>query len=287
MSSKKTDLFPIPFCLFIGPQRSGTSWLYRYLAHRHDVCLPLEVKEIFFFDRYFKKGVDFYRSHFKIKPEHRMAIEITTTSFAEPEAPQRVYDTFGSDVRLVCPLRHPIIRSYSLYKHFQRYGMVKGDLKTASKQMPEIIETSYYAKYINRWIELFGKESIHFTFQEHLSEDPSGYIKHVCDSIGIQYVAVKDEFSGKYNATAKPPSYMVARLFQKLANLLRGLGLYSVINFAKALGIKKYIFGNANPDADPNPDVMPEKDREFLESHLGKEIKKLEEILGYEITYWK
>ena len=48
--TKKQDLLSIPFCLFMGPQRSGTSWLYRYLMDRGDVCLPSGVKEVFFFD---------------------------------------------------------------------------------------------------------------------------------------------------------------------------------------------------------------------------------------------
>ena len=284
-AGKKSDLLSVPFCIFIGPQRAGTSWVYRYLLNRGDLCLPTDVKEVFYFDEYYKKGTDFYLSHFNVHKGHKKAVDVTTTSFAHPEAPQRIFDMFGANVRLVCPLRDPIMRSYSLYKHYLRYGIVKGNLKGAIKSRPDIIDTSRYSKYLEEWFDLFGQENIHISFQEHLSVDKDSYVKRICECIGIDYVAVPDEFSGKYNATARPPSYLLAAASQKLAQYLRKKGLYSVINFAKSLGVKKYIFGQANPDADPTG--IPEADRELLEQYLGDEKRKLEELLGYEITYWK
>lgn len=284
-TTDNTDFLSVPFCLFMGPQRSGTSWLYRYLSDRGDICLPHKVKETFFFDRYFRKGIKHYKSHFTILPDHKLAMEITTTSFAEPDVPQRIADSLGYNVRLVCPLRDPIVRSYSLYKHFKRYGMVKGSLEEAVEKMPEIIETSRYAYYLQNWIDVFGKENIHFSFQEHLSQNQEDYIKNICDAVGISYMPVKKELKGKYNATATPPSFWVASFAQKSATFLRSIGLYHVINIAKKLGVKKYIFGDANPDADPTQ--IPEEDRKFLEQHLSGEIEKLENLLGFKIQYWQ
>jgi hypothetical protein len=246
--------------------------------------LPLDVKEIFFFDRYFHRGKQYYKSHFKILPQHKLALEISTTAFSHPQSPKRVFEYFGRDVRLICPLREPKIRSYSLYKHFKRYGMVKGELEEAIKAMPEIIETSRYEKYLKNWIDIFGLDNIHFSFQEHLQIDQDGYIKYICDSIGIPYIPVKEELSGIYNATATPPSFFIAMLSQKIANILRSLKLYSVINFAKKLGFKKYIFGDANPDSDPLE--IPKKDMAILNRELSREKAKLEKLLGFEIEYW-
>ena len=107
----KEPLFPVPFALLIGPQRAGTTWVDRYLRSREDICLPDQVKEIFFFDRNYDRGLDFYKSHFKPDKNHRLIMEITATAFDHPQAPQRIYDTFGKNIRLICPLRHPVIRS--------------------------------------------------------------------------------------------------------------------------------------------------------------------------------
>lgn len=284
MSQASKHSFPVPFCLFIGPQRSGTSWLYRYFVERGDICLPLEVKEIFFFDKQYHKGDEFYRSHFDVKPEHKLAMEITTTSFNNAQARQNIYEYFGKDVRLVCPLRHPVMRSYSLYRHYQRYGMVHKPLSRAIEECPEIITSSHYADHIKEWVELFGRDNIQFTFQEHLAQDQEGYIRTICDEIGLPYKPVGHELQGKYNATAEPPCYYVARAFQKMANVLRSFKLYGIINFAKKMGLKKLVFGDANPDHDPV--AIPEEDRKLLEELLGDEVRKLEELLGHKIEYW-
>jgi hypothetical protein len=281
----KLNLFPVPVSLFIGPQRSGTSWLYRYLSNRGDISLPHDVKEIFFFDDHFERGPNYYRSHFKIDPQHKLATEITTTAFAHPQAPERIFNYFGKDIRLICPLREPVIRSYSLYRHFKRYGMVKGTIEEAVKEKPEIIETSRYANYLKNWFDIFGRKNIHFTFQEHLALDQEGYVKKISEFLEIPHMPVPPELSGGYNNTATPPCYLIAKTAQKTANLLRKLKLYGIINAAKSLGAKKYVFGDANPDTDPI--TIPESDRKFLEHHLKNEVQKLEELLQYKIKCWE
>lgn len=275
----------LPFVLFIGPQRAGTSWLYRYFVQRRDVCLPLDVKEIFFFDENYERGLDYYKSHFQPKPEHKVALEITTTSFSHPAAPGRILETCGASVRLMCPLREPVMRSYSLYKHYKRYGMVEGTLQEAVQKRPDIIESSRYATHLENWFSLFGRENIYFSFQEHLAQNQEEYVRHICDSIGIAYSPVPPDLSGRYNATTVPPSRFVAAIAQKGADILRSCKLYPVINAAKALGLKKYIFGKENPDADPL--FIPDEDRVFLEKALKGELEKLEKLLGFEIKYWK
>lgn len=48
----------------VGPEKTGTTWIYSYLKEP-GVCFPLEVKEIFFFDKFYNKGLGWYMCHFK------------------------------------------------------------------------------------------------------------------------------------------------------------------------------------------------------------------------------
>lgn len=278
------SVFPLPFALFIGPQRAGTSWLYRYFKDRSDTCLPHEVKELFYFDFNFDRGRDYYKSHFKIKPEHTNIIEITTTSFAHPSVPGRVYEYFGKDIKLVCPLRHPVERSYSLYLHYKRYGLVQGSLREAIRQKPEIIITSRYALHLKEWIDLFGRDNIHFCFQEHLDANQQEYVEDICDFLGLPFLPIRHELSGRYNAATKAPFPEIARLSQKIADYLRSKRLYWVINTAKRIGIKKFIFGgekNSSPAS-----TIPAEDYAILVRELEGEIEKTEALIGVNIPYW-
>ena len=48
----------------VGPQRTGTSWLHAQLSRHSRLCFPRRVKETFFFDERFHKGLEWYWSHF-------------------------------------------------------------------------------------------------------------------------------------------------------------------------------------------------------------------------------
>ena len=274
----------IPFALSIGPQRAGTSWLDRYLRQRNDICVPEAVKEIFFFDRHYTRGESFYASHFKPDVDHHLAIEITTTSFDHDGAAQRVLDVCGSDVRLICPLRDPYTRSYSLYLHYKRYGIVYGSLEEAVNQNPQIIESSRYAKHLKQWFDVFGQDNITILFQEDLEKDQDAYIRDVCNGLRIDYMALPDELADRFNATTYSKSNGLARVIQKTADWLRQNRLFFIVNFAKKLGLKTFIFGKDNPDAKST--CIPDEDRAFLEKQLKGEVEKLEAMIG-PITQWK
>ncbi len=267
----------------MGPQRAGTSWLDRYLRERGDVGLPNDVKEVFFFDRHYERGQEFYAAHFEDNPAHKFLMEISTTSFDYPEAPARVLATLGKDVTLLCPLRNPVVRSYSLYLHYLRYGIVHGTLQDACEQNPQILSSSRYAEHIRRWYDFFGEDKVHVVFQEELELDQDKYIKRVCDILNIPFAPPSAEAANKYNVTTFSRSGALATMTQHTADFLRSYRLYFIINIGKALGLKRVIFGKENPDAKTSN--IPEDDRAWLEERLSGQIKELESLIG-PIPYW-
>lgn len=277
--------FPIPFGLLMGPQRAGTTWVDRYLRSRGDVCLPEEVKEVFFFDRNYQRGVEFYKSHFKLSDQDKLAIEITATSFDHPEAAKRVKEVFGQNVKLVCPLRHPITRSYSLYLHYLRYGIVNGTLQAAVEQVPQILESSHYKEHLSKWFDIFGRDNVTLIYQEELESDQLSFVKKLCDGLGLDFMEPSEEVQGRYNITTFSKFGFLAFLSQQLADFLRYYRLYFIINFAKSIGVKKLIFGKERPDA--KKDNIPEEDLKFLKEKIGEEANKFEEFIGQDVPFWQ
>lgn len=267
-----------PFLLFMGPQRSGTTWIDRYLRAHGAICMPSAVKEIFFFNQHFEKGFDFYKSHFKPSAQHKILSEVSTTAFHEPEAPSRVKDILGDGVRLVCPLRHPVERSYSLYQHHLRHGRVTGSLQEACEQKPQILESSRYAKHVENWLQHFSRDQMSFLFQETLSENPEQFARSLCEASGIPFKDIPVKLKAKINAQTKSRNRFVALMAQRGADLLRSNRLYFVVNFAKAIGLKAVVFGKENT-ADLEVD-MPQEDREWLDEQLAGEVEKLEQLIG-------
>lgn len=280
------SVFSKPFTLFMGPQRSGTSWVDRYLRSRGDICLPSEVKEIFFFDRHFQRGADFYKSHFTVKPRHELIAEVTTTAFDAVEAPRRVFDLMGVDVNLICPLRHPVVRSYSLYKHYLSYGFVTGSIKEATQEAPQILMSSHYAQHLERWFECFGQKNISFLYQEDMQSNLDRYVRKLCDAMALKYKKPPCWASGNYNGSQdKAILSCLAPSAQKYADLLRSKRLYAPINLAKIMGLKPLIFG-VQQNRDILLEDIPKEDILWLQERLGKEHEKLELLLGHKISQW-
>ena len=284
VDSAKIGVFNTPFALSIGPQRAGTSWLDRYLRSRGDICLPSQVKEVFFFDRNYDRGLAYYAGHFQQETHHRLAMEISTTSFDHPEAPLRIRETAGLDVRLICPLRHPIVRSYSLYRHYMRYGLVKGTLREACFQNPQILNSSKYARHIKNWMLYFGRGRINIFFQEDLEKNQEQYVMKICRALRIPYVPVLPEIQVPFNTTTNAPSHVLAKHAQHASDWLRRKELYPLINAAKAAGLKRLIFGaNSN---DIQKSGIPAEDRAWLEEQLQDQVETLEELIG-PIPQWR
>lgn len=181
-------LFDKPTALTIGPHQCGTGWIYDYLKSRGDVCLPAEVREIFYFDRHFQRGPDFYASHFRPLPPHRLIIEPTTTAFDNPDAPDRVFQLLGADVRLVCPLRHPVERARAVYLDYLKYGLVRGGIEQAVEEAPQIIFGSRYSDHLERWFRQFGRNNIHVVFYETLQHDPQLYARGLCRILDLPFM---------------------------------------------------------------------------------------------------
>jgi hypothetical protein len=187
MDPVTTLLFKKPFALVFGPPRAGSGWVEAFLRARPDVCLPEGLQDLYFFDRLYDRGIDFYAGQFSPGPAHRLMAEVATTVFDHDLAPRRVYDTFNDNgVRLLCLLRHPVRQSYSLYRHFLAYGLVRGTLREACFHMPSIIGSSFYARHLGRWMEVFGRNRVHLLFQEQLEQSPERYADALCLALGIE-----------------------------------------------------------------------------------------------------
>lgn len=250
------SLFKKPFALAMGPQRCGTRWLEAYIRARGDVCLPTNVKEIFYFDRHFQRGPEFYASHFNPQPDHALVMELSTTAFDSPEAPRYAQNLLGQDINLLCPLRDPISRAIDVYLGHLSYGIVSGSLVEAVDQAPQILLGSRYADNLERWIERFGRERLQVVFYEVLQDNPETYARGVCEALWLPYQAPGSGLAGLIRPASTPRA--------GLSRLLPGLS-------------KKKA----------SPISVSDSDRAWLQDRLSGEKGKLEKLLGQSISLWR
>lgn len=260
----------LPSALVIGPMKAGTSWIQDYLLSRGDVALPNGVKETFFFDRRYSKGIDWYAAHFHqaTTARKKLAVEVAASYFHSPDVPQRIFSILG-DVRLIVTLRAPVSRAWSHYLHLRRYGYTSAPLREATEKFPEILEASRYKTCLARWAEFFPRERVCILWLEDLAESTEQYVKDLCAGLSLPFILPPEYLTGKRNQAAMPRFVLLAAIGDRTAHFLRERRMYGVVNFAKRIGLKEIFFGRSGTGNLPR---LEDSDAEWLTEQLGGEM---------------
>ena len=283
LSSNRNTSQRVPNFLVIGPQKSGTTWIHRYLESRGDIALPRGIKETFFFDRRYERGVRWYTRHFHGNDTVRAVAEVAPSYFHVEQTAERVLRELGV-IPLVCTLRHPAQRTFSLYTHMKRYGVTRLEFRDALDQHPALLDSSRYATHLKRWMALFGRENVQVLFLESLADDPNAYAHKLCEHLQLPFVEVDAKLHQRVNEAAVPNNVRVAKVAKFASDRIRSLGFYGMVEWAKRRGLKEVFFGR--PGDIPIP-KMSDADCSYVLTQLADEIDQLEEILSVDLSHWK
>jgi len=261
----------------VGPQRTATTWLYaRLLPH---VVFPKGVKETMFFDRHFKKGLSWYQSHFRHGRSDQPVAEVAPTYFHSAEARERIARTIPH-CKIICTLRDPVSRLYSLYHFMRHYGFTRVSFERALKGFPFMMGSSRYAHHVSEWQHLFPRTMV--VLYQDLREDPQGYLDVVCRFLELPPIPLPPELAGLREEVTPARFYHLARVGQRTADFLRGAGLYRIVNMAKKTGLRRLVFGGGRP----LPPMDPARAAE-LRRLLSPEVTRLEAIIDRDLSAWK
>ncbi|MEZ6135908.1 MAG: sulfotransferase [Pirellulaceae bacterium] len=273
----------LPTCVFVGPQKAGTSWIHEYLSARGDICLPRGVKETFFFDdRFERKGLDWYLAHFQPTGNSRQTIEVAPTYFQSDLATARISQTLPQ-VPIIVTLRHPAERAFSLFLHLRRYGFHDLPLRRAVIELPQIVDSSRYAKHLERWYEQVGASHVHVLFQEDLAQNPVEFASRLDRILDLPPVPSGFDIHSRVNEAAVPASGRVARLARQAGDFLRDYRLYWPIELAKQMGFKQLVYGRPGKK---RLDRLLDEDRQWLIEQLRPDTERLQAMLDRDLSAW-
>ena len=272
----------LPDVLIVGPQKAGTTWIHDLLAARGDIALPRQVKETFFFDRHWDRGVVWYGEHFGPGPAaHR--VEVAPTYFHGQDVPARVAATLGR-IPVIVTLRDPVRRVWSLYVHMRRYGMTKLPFHEALARHSELLDSSRYATHLRRWREAVGEDNVHVLLMDDLRRDPHLWADRLAEILRLPRRPIPQGLYGPVNEASMPASHAVARTGWRVSMGLRSLGLHGLVEAAKKLGLKRIFFGKPGGQNLPEPDPA---ELARLRAELMPEIVATEELTGLDLEAWK
>lgn len=195
----------LPDFIILGGAKCGTTSMFEYLIEHPDIYSPSN-KEINFFNRYFPRGINWYRGNFalsaykfyieKICRRSFLTGEATPNYLIHPLTAKRISE-FIPNVKLIVLLRNPVERAYSHYIMEKQLGneklsfdeAIKCEENRLSGENEKMIENENYYSYKCQWysylasgryveqlkllFKYFSKEQILILNTKELDENPS------------------------------------------------------------------------------------------------------------------
>lgn len=205
----------LPDFIIFGAMRCGTSSLY-YALSDHPQVVPSLRKEVRFFDRYFPRGLDWYRAHFPLvatmarrarRQGRAVTGEASPAYIFHPLAAERIARTLP-EVRLIALLRDPVERAWSHYRHSVRRGvetlsfeealtledtrlageterMRRSDYDGRAFEDFSYVTQGRYAEHLRSWFERFGPQQILVVRSEDMFAEPERTLAAITDFLGL------------------------------------------------------------------------------------------------------
>ena len=195
-----------PDFIIAGASKSGTSSIYIYLGFHPQILLPHK-KEIDFYWKNYKRGLDWYLAHFPTitdRPDF-LTGEATPNYLRFPEVADRIKEAFPN-TKIIILLRNPADRAISWHYHKFNTGLTNKDLaEEIAKEMenlkditeeeittthfanPDNIISSLYYYKLKPWIETLGREQFLILKSEDFYQNPDREMAKVYDFLDLPH----------------------------------------------------------------------------------------------------
>jgi hypothetical protein len=268
----------LPNFLYVGPDKAGSSWLHETLIKHPDVYLTPS-KDLYFFDRYYDRGLAWYGAQFKDARDEKVVGEVCQDYLFHPDAARRIRDALG-DIKVMVSLRDPVDRAWSSYLYMRKHGIGPDTFAEALRSCPELLEHGRYATGLDRFLKLFSRENVHVALFDHLERDPQGFLDDVTDTLGIARLRLADK-----DLAARLPAAR-ARSVRLAATVRHGADWVREHDGARLVGMVKRsrIVHRALYQPIDRAAVRPDQDDVLtVRQALAAEVEALEDTLGFSL----
>ncbi|KAK8384674.1 hypothetical protein O3P69_014327 [Scylla paramamosain] len=204
--AKEKSCEQLPKFLVIGPQKTGTTALYTFLAMHPAIVANYPsadtFEEVQFFNgKNYYKGIDWYMNFFPVpaNSSSRFLFEKSATYFEGEMVPQRVKALLPHS-RLVVTVIPPSKRAYSWYHHMRAHNdptalqytfhqvitAGDGDPRALRSLRNKCLVPGMYAKHLERWLDHFPASQLILIDGEELRSDPVYVMNDLQRFLGIQ-----------------------------------------------------------------------------------------------------
>lgn len=301
----------IPNFICIGAQKSGTTTLLRQLGSHPDIFMsPARETKFFLYDHLYSQGVSTYELEYFADWDGQKAIgEKTPEYLCDLNAPGRICETLGTQIRLVASFRSPAQRAYANYRHNFQHLWESVSFEEALEL--EAVRTSlgkyqqlrygylwrgFYASQVERYLKLFHKSSFFFiVYEQDIVQKQADTLKALFGFLGVDpgYRPAADISAGR--AKNMLPTFIESDTSIDIPGLKADAKAGDIL-FTRE-GIKPRIvrkpssvlteLARAALDHLPVEMSLPrDMELDINRRHFTEDIHKLEDLIGRDLELW-
>lgn len=272
-----------PNCIIIGAMKAGTTSLHHYLDAHPEISMT-KPKETHFFSKHWKKGEEWYLSHFEdMNAQVRGEASPSYSKFPlYPEVPTRMHD-FLPDVKIIYLLRDPIERIISHYQHGLLAHGRDFDINTAIQKNPEkYLAPSKYYMQLSQYLEYYELFDILILTSENLRNNTEETMQRAYAFLGVNDSFSSSEFQKrKYQTKDRSGRLFLDRL---ALDTLGGRSWLKPLTPQWAVDGYRSIVGVFSES--PKKQELNEETKNFLQKELQNDVSQLRELTGREFVDW-
>ena len=268
----------------IGPEKTGSTWLYLCMREHPELCVPLRDKT-HYYSMFYHKGIDWLREQYMAGFDELVVVDPTPAYLHSLKAPERIARE-NPDAKIIVTLRHPVERAFSHYwqtKKKRAHNYEFGEILDRYLLFEGWLEPGFYADHLERWMNFFPRERIKAFVFDDFSEQAELVIHDLFAFIGVDPNFSPDSLHRKVNVARPRSSVFIHDVKRKL----RAAGLDGVTRRTSSLTKKiSFLDRTWGSDIERLEDVSPAV-RGELDVIVQPEIERLECLLDIDLSRWR
>jgi len=256
----------------VGCQRCGTTWTDAALREHPQVFLPA-LKQTYFFDRNFERGMEWYLQRFDGIEANHDAVGEVATGYCLPQAVPLMASNLP-DVKVIMIMRHPVDRAYS---NFQSRCAEEGwsSFTEALDADEDLLARGRYIEQIDLLMEHYGRDRFLAVLYDDLNGDDRGFLKSILSFIDVDCGFESGLFGQRKNAA----------MFPRARKAMHAVGLEPLLKAASKSPVGDVI-RRGRKQRGRAYQAMDAETRSRLLDHFRPLNDRLAEFLGRDLSAW-
>lgn len=274
---------PVLNFVFIGPGRSGTTFIDSILRQDNRISLPEKIKETNHFLNSGKESDDRFWRFFNSNCDEKAVRGEVANMYIYDAGSIPNLASMGDQLTLHSVLRNPFDRLISSL----RFRLAAGEITNFTNfgetitKYPDLVEQSAYTTLLRPYLDHFGTRLKLYLFDD-LMNDPEHVVRQFYRNIDLVAPTPIPSERVNRNSAQKPRSKLLVGTGRIVSDSLRNFGLLRLLGLLKDNSLVSRILYSDSP-IEIDTTVWPLE----VVAKLNAEIEELSQLLDKDFSHWK